>query len=58
MMARDSTVLPEPDSPTTPRVFPCSRVNETPCTARRLPRLVAKDTSRSSTSRSGASVTA
>ena len=58
MTARDRTVLPDPDSPTTPRVFPCSSVKETPCTARTLPRLVVKETLRSSTSRSGPSVTA
>ena len=30
MIERDSTVLPEPDSPTMPRVCPRSTVNETP----------------------------
>ncbi len=51
MMARDNTVLPEPDSPTMPRVLPWSRVNETPWTACSWPRLVANETCRSSTSR-------
>ena len=30
MTARDSTVLPEPDSPTMPSVLPCSRVKRDP----------------------------
>ena len=37
MIERDSTVLPEPDSPTTPSVLPRSRVKLTPSTARTLP---------------------
>ena len=52
MIARDSTVLPEPDSPTMPSVLPWSSVNETPWTACSWPRLVAKETWRSSTSSS------
>ena len=51
-MARDSTVLPEPDSPTMPSVLPWSSVSDTPCTACSGPRLVAKETWRSSTSSS------
>ena len=49
-MARDSTVLPEPDSPTMPSVLPWSSVSDTPWTAWTEPRLVAKETWRSSTS--------
>ena len=37
MIERDSTVLPEPDSPTMPSVRPRSRVNVTPSTARTRP---------------------
>ena len=33
MIERDSTDLPQPDSPTTPSVLPRSRLNETPSTA-------------------------
>ena len=33
MIVRQVTLLPEPDSPTIPRVSPRSRVNETPSTA-------------------------
>ncbi len=51
-MARDSTVFPEPDSPTIPSVLPWSRVSDTPWTARSGPRPVAKETWRSSTSSS------
>ena len=54
MMARESTVLPDPDSPTMPSVLPRSRVSETPWTARSSPWGVAKETRRSSTARSGA----
>ena len=43
MIERDSTVLPEPDSPTTPSVRPRSSVKDTPSTARTKPRGVAKD---------------
>ena len=42
MIERDSTVLPEPDSPTTPRVLPRSSENVTPSTARTMPRAVSK----------------
>ena len=38
MIERDSTDLPEPDSPTMPSVLPRSRVNDTPSTARTVPR--------------------
>src|SRR5438309_10609592 len=34
MMERANVVLPQPDSPTRPRVVPASSVNETPSTAR------------------------
>ena len=37
--ACDVVVLPQPDSPTSPSVSPRSRVNETPSTARTVPRL-------------------
>ena len=50
-MARDSTVFPEPDSPTMPSVLPWARVSDTPWTACTEPRLVANETCRSSTSR-------
>ena len=53
MIERVSTVLPEPDSPTTPRVWPRSRVNDTPSTARTSPRPVRNEVCRSSTSSSG-----
>ena len=53
MIERDSTVLPEPDSPTTPRVLPRSTESDTPSTARTVPRAVRKAVCRSSTSSSG-----
>ena len=56
MTARDSTVLPEPDSPTMPSVLPWSSVKDTPWTARSGPREVAKETRRSSTASSGSAV--
>ena len=39
-MVSASVLLPEPDSPTTPRVLPAARVSETSSTARttRVPR--------------------
>ena len=37
IMVRDKTLLPEPDSPTMPRVFPRSKENDTPSTARAMP---------------------
>ena len=37
MTERDSTVLPEPDSPTMPRVLPRSRLKVTPSTALTMP---------------------
>ena len=40
MIDRDSTDLPEPDSPTMPSVLPRSRLKETPLTALRTPRSV------------------
>src|SRR5687768_13582036 len=53
MIQRDSVDLPEPDSPTMPRVSPASRSTETSCTAakRVLPR--GKYFERCSTRRSG-----
>ena len=51
---RASTVLPEPDSPTTPRVRPWRSVSEAPSTARRVPRSVRNEVHRSSTTRRGA----
>src|SRR5215475_8540386 len=51
--ARLATLLPEPDSPTMPRVRPGSTVNETPLTARTVPSSVWKRTVRSRTSRYG-----
>ena len=53
MTDRDSTVLPEPDSPTMPMVWPRSTVNETPSTARTVPRSVRNQVARSCTSSSG-----
>ena len=50
---RDSTVLPEPDSPTMPSVRPASRVNDTPSTERTMPRGVRKWVVRSRTSSNG-----
>ncbi len=47
MMERLSTVLPEPDSPTTPRVRPRAKVSETPSTARTSPRPVRNEVCRS-----------
>ena len=44
--ARDNTVLPEPDSPTMPMLSPAAISRETPFTACRFPRLVAKLISR------------
>ena len=55
MIERESTVLPEPDSPTMPSVLPRPRVNETPSTACTRPRGVWKEVRRSSTSSSGRS---
>ena len=52
MMVRDSTVLPEPDSPTTPSALPRSSENVTPSTARTTPRGVVKWVWRFSTSMS------
>ncbi len=53
MIERANTVLPEPDSPTMPRVWPWSTDSETPSTARTVPRLVRNEVCRSSTSSSG-----
>src|SRR5437870_4692534 len=50
---RKVTLLPEPDSPTTPSVSPGETVNETPSTALTRPSSVSKCTLRSLTSRSG-----
>ena len=48
------TVLPQPDSPTRPRVSPGARSKLTPATARTRPRAAAKLTVRSRTSSNGA----
>ena len=42
MIERESTDLPQPDSPTMPIVLPRSNENETPSTARTNPRSVLK----------------
>jgi hypothetical protein len=42
MIERDSTDLPQPDSPTSPSVRPRSSVNDTPSTALTVPRGVLK----------------
>ncbi len=49
------TLFPEPDSPTTPSVWPGRTSNETPSTAFTMPSSVLKYVRRSRTSRSGAS---
>ena len=49
MIERDRTVLPEPDSPTMPRVSPRPSSSETPSTAVRSPRGVLKVVRRSLT---------
>src|SRR3954463_8211038 len=53
MIVRQVTLLPEPDSPTIPRVWPLSTENETPSTARTTPSSVLKYVFRSLTSRRG-----
>ena len=53
MIERASTVLPDPDSPTMPRVWPRSTDRETPSTARTVPRPVRNEVCRSSTTSSG-----
>ena len=50
-MERERTVLPEPDSPTTPSVSPRRSVSETPSTAGSGPLGVMKVVRRSRTSR-------
>ncbi len=52
-MARDSMVLPQPDSPTMPSVLPGARVRSTPSTARSGPRGVGRSTVMPSTDSSG-----
>ncbi len=52
MIERDSTDLPQPDSPTSPSVRPRSSVNETPSTAVTTPRGVRNCVRRSATSSS------
>src|SRR5512140_14333 len=47
MSARFVTLLPQPDSPTSPSVSPSSRSNETPLTAWTVPSWVRKRTTRS-----------
>ena len=37
-----ATLLPQPDSPTMPSVWPCSTANETPSTALTTPSSVSK----------------
>ncbi len=51
-MAREVTLFPEPDSPTTARVSPLSMWKETPSTAFTTPSSVKKWTLRSFTSKS------
>src|SRR6185437_8253401 len=51
------TLLPEPDSPTMPRVSPSETLKETPSTARTTPSSVLKLTLRSLTSNSGSLMT-
>ncbi|TPW10021.1 MAG: hypothetical protein FD127_3935 [Acidimicrobiaceae bacterium] len=55
MIERDSTVLPEPDSPTMPSDRPRSMLKLTPSTERTRPRSVRKWVRRSFTSSSGPS---
>ena len=55
MIERESTDLPEPDSPTMPSVLPRSSVSETPSTACTSPRGVLKKVWTPSTSSSGPS---
>ena len=50
MIVRQVTLLPEPDSPTMPSVFPFSTENETPSTALTMPSSVRKYVLRSLTS--------
>src|SRR6201999_2283839 len=52
MMVWVDTLLPEPDSPTIPRVFPASTSKESPRTACTMPSGVRNETRRSLTSRS------
>jgi hypothetical protein len=52
MIDRQVTLLPEPDSPTIPSVWPFSTEKETPSTALTIPSSVRKDVCRSLTSRS------
>ena len=47
MMESDVTLLPEPDSPTTAKISPCSRSNVTPLTARTTPLRVGNSVTRS-----------
>src|SRR4051794_24598794 len=47
------TLLPEPDSPTIPRISPGAMLNDTPSTARTSPSSVRNETRRLRTSRSG-----
>src|SRR5215470_11802493 len=51
------TLLPDPDSPTMPRVSPSETVNDTPSTALTTPSSVRKLTRRSRTSSSGSFMT-
>ncbi len=55
MIESEVTVLPEPDSPTMPRLAPGASAKLTPSTARTMPARVRKCVCRSSTSSSGGS---
>ncbi len=41
-IALQVTLLPDPDSPTRPRISPCARSRSTFCAAKAIPRLVGK----------------
>src|SRR3954469_17135732 len=56
MIVRHVTLLPQPDSPTIPRVFPFSTLKLTPSTALTMPSSVRKYVLRSFTSRSAIEV--
>ena len=57
-MVSEETVLPDPDSPTIPSVWPGATVYEIPSTARTIPSSVRNATRRSSTLTSGSLMTA
>ena len=56
MIVRQVTLLPQPDSPTIPSVWPFSTENVTPSTALTMPSSVRKDVFRSLTSSSATEV--